>query len=67
MVCSRNPQRIVPLHSLVTDQNILQSIVKRMSHMQLTGNIRRRHYDGKWFSVSVYFCMEVTVLTPFVI
>lgn len=34
MVCSRNPQRVVSLHPLITDQDILQRIVS-VAHMQL--------------------------------
>ena len=64
MVCSRNPQCVISFHSLVTDQDILQCIVKCMSHMQLSCNIRRRHYCCKWFLTSVYFSMKILVLTP---
>ena len=64
MVCSRDPQRIVSFHSLVTDQDILQCVVKCMSHMQLSCNIRRRHYCCEWFLTSVYFSMKILVLTP---
>ena len=64
MVCSRNPQSIVSLHSLITNQNILQCIVHRMSHMQLSGNIRRRHHDRKRFFAAIYLCMKIFLLAP---
>ena len=67
MVCSRNPQRVVSLHPLITDQDILQRIVKRVAHMQLAGNIRRRHHRSKRLPAPVHLGMEILVLTPFLI
>ena len=65
MVRSRNPQCVVSLHSLVTDQDILKGIVKSMSHVQLTGNVWRRHNNGERFFASVYIRMEVFSSHPF--
>ena len=67
MVCSRNPQCIVSLHSLVADQDILHRVVKSMSHVKLTGNIRWRHYDCKWFLTSVHFCVEILIFAPLLV
>ena len=67
MVRSRDPEGIISLHSLIADQDILQCIVQRVPHMKLSGYIRRGHYGCKRFSASVYFCMKIFVLTPFVI
>ena len=65
MVSSRNPQCCITLHSLVTDQNILKSIVQCMSHVQLTGNIWRRHHNSKRFFASVHFCVKIFSSHPF--
>ena len=67
MVCPRNPQRIVALHSLVSDQDVLKRIIKSMPHMQLSGNIRRRHHRRKRLSAPVCLCVEILILTPFFI
>ena len=67
MVCSRDPQRIISFHSLVSDQDILKCIVKSVAHMKLSRNIRRRHHRRKRFSAAVHFRMEIFVLTPFLI
>ena len=64
MISSRNPKCIVSLHSLIANQNILQCIVQRMSHMQLSCNIRRRHHRCERFSASVHLRMKILVLTP---
>ena len=65
VVGSRLPQCIITLHSLITDQNILHGVVERMSHMKLSGNIWRRHHDGKRFLTAVHFRMEIAVVLPF--
>ena len=35
-------------------ENILQCIIQCMTHMKLSGNIRRRHYNCKWLFVAIY-------------
>ena len=37
---------------------------KGMSHVQLTGDVWRRHHDGKWFLAAVYFCMKIFIVFP---
>ena len=64
MVGSRNPQRIVALHSLVTDQDILQGIVQCVSHVQLSCDIGRRHNNRERFFTPIHFCMEILFLQP---
>ena len=44
MVSSSHPQSIVTLHPVVANDNILQSIVQTVSHVQNSGNIRRRNH-----------------------
>ena len=67
MVSSRLPQCFVALHSLETDENVLHSFIKCMSHMQLSGYVWRRHNNGKWFLIRVYFCMKISVVHPFLV
>ena len=67
MVCSRLPQCVVALHSLITDQDILHGVIQCVTHMQLTGYIWRRHHNGKWFLASVYFCMKIFFVQPFLV
>ena len=66
MVCARLPQRLIALHSLVTDQDILHGIVQRMSHVQLAGDVRRRHHDGKRLLAPVYLRMKILLIQPLV-
>ena len=67
VVSSRLPECFISLHSLETDQDILHGLIKCMSHMKLAGYVRRRHNDGKWFFIWIYFCVEVSVVHPFLI
>ena len=67
VVGSRLPQCVVTLHSLITDQDILHRVVQSVAHMELTGYVWRRHYNGKRFLASVYFCMEVFLVQPFLV
>ena len=67
MVGSRLPQCIIPLHSLVADQDILHGIIQCMSHVKLTGNIWRWHHNGKRFLAAVYFCMKIPIVLPLLI
>ena len=71
MVCSRLPECLITLHSLVTDQDILHRIVEGMSHMELSCNIRRRHYDRERLfalaSSSLRVSVEIFVVQPFLV
>ena len=67
MIFARQPQDIVALHSLVTDQNILQGIIERMPHVQLTGDIWRRQHNAVRFFFRICFIMEYTMIFPEVI
>ena len=49
MVGSRNPKSIITLHSMITNNNVLQGIIKTVSHMQNTCNVRRRNYDSIFY------------------
>ena len=67
MVRTRLPQCFVALHTFETDQDILHGIVQGMAHMQLAGNVRRRHHDGEWFLIRIDFGMEIAAVYPFLI
>ena len=65
MVCSRNPQGIVAFHPFIADQDILQRIIQCVSHVEFSGNIRRRHHRSKRLSAPVNFSMKILVFAPF--
>ena len=67
MIRPRNPQGVIPLHSLIADQDILQCIVQGMPHMKLACDVRRRHNRCERLSAPVNLCVEIFVLTPFLI
>ena len=67
MVNAGQPQCGVALHPLVAGQNILQSGVQGVAHMQLTSYIGGRHHDGKGLLVLVDLAFEVAALHPHVI
>ena len=67
MVCARNPECFISLHSLKTNEDILHRVIECVSHMQLTCNVWRRHNNCKWFLVTVYFSMEILLIQPFLI
>ena len=64
MVCSRLPECIVALHSLVSDKDILHGVVKGMSHVQLSCDVWWWHHDCEWFFAAVYLSMEVAIVFP---
>ena len=64
VVGARHPQCGIALHTLGTDQDILQGLVKCVTHVQLSGNIWGRNYNGIWLFVLIYFSVEVSVLLP---
>src|SRR5574344_1403985 len=47
MVIAGHPQSVVAHHTMPTNQNILQSIVQGMAHVQLASDIRRRNNNAK--------------------
>ena len=65
MIRSRLPQRVIALHSLIAHQDILHCIIQRVSHMQLSCDIGRRHDNRKRLSAGVRLRMEISVFLPF--
>ena len=64
VVGARHPQRLVALHALGADQDILKGLVERMAHMELAGYVRRRDNDGIGFLFRVDFGMEEAGVVP---
>ena len=64
VVRPRHPQRLISLHPLETDQDILKRVVERMPHMKLAGDIRRRNNDRIWIFLLIYLRMKVSFIHP---
>ena len=45
MIGARYPQRVVALHSAGSYDHVLQRVIKCMTEMERTSNVRRRDYD----------------------
>ena len=67
MVGARHPQSGIALHTLVAGQDILPSFVHGVAHVQLAGNIRRRHYDGERLFAAVDLGVEIALIAPFLV
>ena len=64
VVGAGHPQGGIALHPLGADEDILHGVIHRMPHVQLTGNIRRRHHDGVGFLVRIGLRVEVAAIQP---
>ena len=51
MVGADNPQGVLAAQAFISDDDILQRIVKRMANMKATGDVRRRIDDGEGFRI----------------
>ena len=67
VVVAGHPQCFKALHSLVTNQNILNGFVECVTQMQLTGNVGRRHHNGKGGLFGIGLCVEVATLDPHIV
>ena len=67
MVGARHPQSGIALHALVAGQDILPGFVHGVAHVQLAGNIRRRHYDGERLFAAVDLGVEIALIAPFLV
>jgi hypothetical protein len=63
MVGTGHPASILSLHTGTTNQNILDSFVKHMAHMEHAGNVWRGDYYGIWFS-AIRFGAKQFMLHP---
>ena len=64
MVIAGHPQGVVAHHAVPADQDILQGIIQRMAHMQLTGDVRWGDNNTEGFLALFYFGMKITMLFP---
>ena len=64
MVGAGKPQRIKALHTLKADKNILKCIIKGMTHVQLTCNIRGRNNYCIGILALLASGMEVSSIKP---
>ena len=64
MVAARHPQGIVALHAAPADKDILQCIVKGVSHMELTCDVGwRNDYCISLFPL-LTLCVKIFVFNP---
>ena len=64
MVGAGHPESFIALHSLHTDENILDGVIESMAHMEFTGDVGRRNYDSERFLFGVNFCVEIAAIKP---
>ena len=64
MISTRQPQGTASLHPAPPSQHILQSVIKCVSHMQLAGNIRRRHDDAERLAILIVITAEIAFFLP---
>ena len=64
MVAARDPDRVVALHAVVADQDVLQRVVECVAHVQLARDIRRRDDHAVRLLALVDLCVEELVLLP---
>ena len=62
-----HPERGIALHALIAREDVLQRRVERVAHVQLTRNIRGRHYNGKRLFVRIGFAGKIAAAHPHVI
>ena len=66
VVCSRNPAGILAVETCLADKDILDSIVKHVSHVKHTCNIWWRDNDGVRFA-TIGLAAEKLVVKPVLI
>ena len=64
MVGSGKPKGFVALHTLHTDDNVLNGFVHGVTHVKLTGDVWRGNDYGERLFIRVYLCVEVTAVKP---
>ncbi len=67
MIRSGLPERVISLHPLKADDDILHGLVQRVSHVQLTGDIRRRNDNGERLFAVIHLGVEILLLFPLLI
>jgi len=64
VVGARQPEGLIALHPAEADEDVLQGFIQRVSHVQLTGDVRWRDYDGVRFFVRVWFSVKIAAVQP---
>ena len=64
VIAARDPDRVVALHAVVADQDVLQRVVERMAHVQLARDIRRRDDHAVRLLALVDLRVEELILLP---
>ena len=64
MVHAGDPQGVVALHPLETDNTVLQGSIHGVTHVQLAGNVGRRHDDSEGLFALVPLGVEIAALLP---
>jgi hypothetical protein len=67
VVGSGEPKGTVSAHSLVADENVLESVVKGVSHVELTRDVGRRDNDGIGRLGLVDYGCEILFVTPILV
>ena len=67
MIAAGHPKSVIPLHTPPANENILESIVHSMSHMELSGHIGRRNDNAVRRFPLLHLCMEKAALLPILI
>ena len=64
MVGAGHPQGLIALHPLGADEDILQGLVKRVTHVELAGHVRGRNDNRIGFLVRIDLGMEKAGVVP---
>ena len=62
-----HPQGGIALHTLIAREDVLQRRIERVAHVQLAGDVRGRHDDGKRLFVRIGFAGKIAAAHPHVI
>ena len=64
VVGARQPERLIALHPSKADQDVLQRLVQRVAHVQLTGDVRGRDHDGVRFFIGIWLGVKIAAVQP---
>ncbi|MPM30990.1 hypothetical protein SDC9_77543 [bioreactor metagenome] len=67
MIRTRHPERLVAIHPLIANQDILQGFVDCVAHMQPACDVWRWYYDGIRRFAGVGTRMKISALFPFLV
>ena len=67
VVCSGNPKGIVALHPLIANQNILQGLVERVPHVELSRDVGRRDDHRKMLRLIGYVGRKIALVAPILV